>query len=107
MDLVKRSENGMITNPVTCSPDDTLAEVDARCAQYRISGVPVVDATGLEGQYELTLSFSLPAAPESNADIGPTLYEAVEQQLGLKLKPAKRPVEVFVIDHLDRTPVEN
>ncbi|HLU45063.1 MAG TPA: IMP dehydrogenase [Natronosporangium sp.] len=46
VDLVKRSENGMITNPVTCSPDDTLAEVDARCAQYRISGVPVVDATG-------------------------------------------------------------
>jgi IMP dehydrogenase len=46
VDLVKRSENGMITNPVTCAPDDTLADVDARCAQYRISGVPVVDADG-------------------------------------------------------------
>src|SRR3954465_12595176 len=46
VDLVKRSESGMITNPVTCSPDDTLAEVDALCGRYRISGLPVVDAEG-------------------------------------------------------------
>ena len=43
VDLVKRSEAGMVTNPVTCSPDDTLAEVDRLCGKYRISGVPVVD----------------------------------------------------------------
>ncbi len=42
-DLVKRSEAGMITNPVTCSADDTLADVDRLCAHYRISGAPVVD----------------------------------------------------------------
>jgi len=47
VDLVKRSEAGMVNNPVTCSPDDTLAEVDRLCARYRISGVPVVDAGGL------------------------------------------------------------
>ncbi len=46
-DLVKRSEAGMITNPVTCSPDDTLADVDRLCAHYRISGVPVVDDAGV------------------------------------------------------------
>jgi len=46
VDLVKRSESGMITNPVTCSPDDTLREVDALCARYRISGVPVVAVDG-------------------------------------------------------------
>ncbi|WP_433210853.1 IMP dehydrogenase [Dactylosporangium sp. CS-047395] len=46
VDLVKRSEAGMITNPVTCSPDDTLGEVDAMCGRYRISGVPVTDAEG-------------------------------------------------------------
>jgi IMP dehydrogenase len=46
-DLVKRSEAGMITNPVTCSPDDTLADVDRLCAHYRISGVPVIDDTGV------------------------------------------------------------
>jgi IMP dehydrogenase len=46
VDLVKRSESGMITNPITCSPDDTLGQVDALCAKYRISGVPVVDGEG-------------------------------------------------------------
>ncbi|MEV8505373.1 IMP dehydrogenase [Actinoplanes sp. NPDC051475] len=46
VDLVKRSESGMITHPVTCSPNDTLRDVDALCGRYRISGVPVVDGDG-------------------------------------------------------------
>jgi len=46
VDLVKRSEAGMITNPVTCSPEDTLHDVDHLCARYRISGVPVVAGDG-------------------------------------------------------------
>ncbi|HWH29276.1 MAG TPA: IMP dehydrogenase [Mycobacteriales bacterium] len=47
VDLVKRSEAGMVTNPVTCSPDDTLDDVDRMCGRYRISGAPVVDADGV------------------------------------------------------------
>ena len=47
VDLVKRSEAGMVTNPVTCGPDQTLADVDILCARYRISGVPVVDESGV------------------------------------------------------------
>src|ERR687893_156195 len=46
VDQVKRSEAGMVTNPITCSPDDTLRDVDALCGRYRISGVPVTDADG-------------------------------------------------------------
>ncbi|HXL93690.1 MAG TPA: IMP dehydrogenase [Streptosporangiaceae bacterium] len=46
VDMVKRSEAGMITNPVTCGPDATIADVDALCAQYRISGVPVTTEDG-------------------------------------------------------------
>ncbi|MBB4929418.1 IMP dehydrogenase [Lipingzhangella halophila] len=46
VDLVKRSEAGMITDPVTCSLDDTLADVEELSAHYRISGAPVVDAEG-------------------------------------------------------------
>jgi len=46
VDLVKRSEAGMVTNPVTCAPDDTIADVDALCGRYRISGVPVIDREG-------------------------------------------------------------
>jgi IMP dehydrogenase len=47
VDLVKRSESGMITNPITCGPDDTLRQVDTLCGKYRISGVPVVDGAGV------------------------------------------------------------
>ena len=47
VDLVKRSESGMITDPVTVHPDATLAELDALCGQYRVSGLPVVDPDGL------------------------------------------------------------
>ncbi|WP_066464549.1 IMP dehydrogenase [Sanguibacter suarezii] len=46
VDLVKRSESGMITDPVTVSPGATLAELDALCGQYRVSGLPVVDEAG-------------------------------------------------------------
>src|ERR1700760_4232891 len=46
VEMVKRSEAGMVTDPVTCRPDDTLAEVDAMCAKFRISGLPVVDGSG-------------------------------------------------------------
>jgi IMP dehydrogenase len=44
VDLVKRTQTGMIPNPVTIGPDATLDELDAVCGQYRISGLPVVDA---------------------------------------------------------------
>ncbi len=44
---VKRSESGMITDPVTVGPGATLAELDALCARYRVSGLPVVDERGV------------------------------------------------------------
>src|SRR5438876_1708956 len=47
VDLVKRSEAGMVSNPVTCGPDATIGDVDALCARYRISGVPVTDPDGV------------------------------------------------------------
>lgn len=43
VDQVKRSESGMISDPVTITPDATIADLDAICAHYRISGLPVVD----------------------------------------------------------------
>ncbi|WP_415952411.1 IMP dehydrogenase [Streptomyces sp. KLOTTS4A1] len=46
VDLVKRSESGMVTDPITVNPDATLAEADALCAKFRISGVPVTDGNG-------------------------------------------------------------
>ena len=46
VDLVKRSESGMVTDPVTVSPDATLAELDRLCGTYRVSGLPVVESDG-------------------------------------------------------------
>jgi len=46
VDKVKRSESGMITNPVTTTPGATVGEVDALCREFRVSGLPVVEADG-------------------------------------------------------------
>ncbi|WP_299532398.1 IMP dehydrogenase [uncultured Streptomyces sp.] len=46
VDLVKRSESGMVTDPITVHPDATLSEANELCAKFRISGVPVTDAAG-------------------------------------------------------------
>jgi IMP dehydrogenase len=43
VDLVKRTQTGIISNPVTIRPDQTLEELDQKCGEYRVSGVPVVD----------------------------------------------------------------
>lgn len=44
VDLVKRTQTGIITNPVTIGPDATLEDLDRICGEYRVSGLPVVDA---------------------------------------------------------------
>ncbi len=46
VDQVKRSESGMIVDPITVSPDASLRDVEELCARYRISGLPVVDPDG-------------------------------------------------------------
>ena len=45
VDRVKRSESGMILDPITLAPDATLREADALMTRFKISGVPIVDAT--------------------------------------------------------------
>ena len=67
----------------------------------------VIDKTGLTGNYDLTLQWTpddRPASTDDNAP--PSIYTAVQEQLGLKLQPAKAPVEVLVVDHA-ATPTEN
>ena len=47
VDIVKRSEAGMVTHPVTCSPEDTIEVANTLMGRYRISGVPVTDPAGV------------------------------------------------------------
>jgi len=68
------------------------------------AGQPVVDKTGLIGIYDFTLSYA--PANDPNSDL-PDFFTALQEQLGLKLEPAKVPVDYLVIDHVDRVPTEN
>lgn len=85
-------------------------------------GRPVEDRTGLAGEYDFGLYWSaegaragpsavsanggaLPAAAE--IDSAPTLMEAIQDQLGLKLQQAKGQVDVLVVDHVEKTPTGN
>jgi uncharacterized protein (TIGR03435 family) len=84
---------------------------------------PVFDATGLKGRYDFDLTWSpdlagmgvpppppmagveAPSAPL--APDGPTLFGAIQSQLGLKLESRKRQVDVLVLDHAEKVPTEN
>ncbi len=67
-------------------------------------GQPVVDETGLKENFDFDLNF----APMDGSDLPlPSIFAAVEEQLGLKLVSQMVPVEVLVVDHVDRVPTEN
>ncbi len=82
VDVVKRSEAGMVASPVTISPDATVGDADALCARYRISGVPVVDPDGtllgivtnrdmrFETDYDQLVRDVMTAAPLITAPVG-------------------------------------
>jgi uncharacterized protein (TIGR03435 family) len=63
------------------------------------TGRPVVDRTGLSGMYAFTLEFAHSAQEEESR---PSVFSAVQEQLGLRLKPAKAAVDVLVIDRIER-----
>ena len=63
-------------------------------------GRPVIDKTALTGRYDLTLKWT-PDDAETTADSAPSIFTAIQEQLGLKLEPAKGPVETLVIDHIE------
>ena len=79
----------------------------------RILGRPVIDKTGITGKFEMHLAFTPenfaatqpgmagPDAPPA-APVNPGLFQAIQEQLGLRLVPAKGPVDVLVIDHIER-----
>jgi bla regulator protein blaR1 len=84
---------------------DTLQEIAARDID-----APVVNQTALPGAYDFTLEWTpglRSAAADAPLDVGPSLFDAVETQLGLKLQSEKLPLPVIVVDRVERVPVEN
>jgi uncharacterized protein (TIGR03435 family) len=78
----------------------TFAQVLARSVD-----LPVVDRTGLEGSFNFKLEWT-PESDRNRADAGPSIFTALQEQLGLRLRAQKVPAEVIVIDHAER-PTEN
>ena len=71
------------------------------------SGRPVVDKTGISGEFAFTFLWSDPAAstPEElkvSAVAGRSLFTALQEELGLRLEPQRGPVEMIVVEHLEK-----
>jgi uncharacterized protein (TIGR03435 family) len=86
----------------------TGGQTMARVAQSisGLAGRMVVDRTGLAGDYEFTLDYSTQKPGDTNPDDKPNIFTALQEQLGLKLEPARGPVELVVIDYIERPVVD-
>lgn len=86
-----------------------------RAAATNAVGRVVRDMTGLAGNYEVNLKFTpeadiLAGAENTHTDPGdrpPSIFTALQEQLGLKLEPRNFPIEIVVVDHVERVPTEN
>jgi uncharacterized protein (TIGR03435 family) len=61
------------------------------------------DKTGIVGAFDFTLHY----VPEQDASSGPSLFTAIKETMGLKLESAKGPVEILIVDHIEKAPTEN
>jgi uncharacterized protein (TIGR03435 family) len=69
---------------------------------------PVTDMTELKGVFNLTLTYTPEMGEEKAAgESGPSVYTALQEQLGLRLEGRKIPVDTVVVDHVEKTPTEN
>jgi uncharacterized protein (TIGR03435 family) len=82
----------------------------------RFTRTPVLDQTGIPGLFEVTLEWArdnamppstAPGAAAAETPDGPSISEAVQKQLGLKLEKRKGPVDVLVVEHAEKTPLAN
>lgn len=65
------------------------------------TGRTVVDKTGYSEKFDAAMKWTPDGSPPQ-ADAGPSIFTALQEQLGLKLESAKGPVEILVIDHVER-----
>jgi len=90
-----------VTTQVTTYRGKGKTVTDFASAVARQLRRPVTDATGLTGRYDFDLSWTVDDNPDA-----PTLSSAI-QSLGLKLESRKEPVEVVVVEHVEKSPTEN
>lgn len=90
-------------------PDATMGDLAVQISGQ--VGRPVSDATGLRGRYQISLYWTpdsmRDASPSPSHDYGPTMMEALQDQLGLRLEPRKESADFLIVDHAERVPAEN
>jgi uncharacterized protein (TIGR03435 family) len=64
---------------------------------------PVLDRTGIQGEFDFKLDYAI----DDNPETGPSIFAAIQEQLGLKLEAGKGPVEMIVIDRAQKPTLEN
>ena len=69
--------------------------------QPEVGGRLVVDKTGLTGKYDFTLRWTPDTIQSADSDAGPSLFTALQEELGLRLESTKAPVDVLVIDQVE------
>ena len=85
-----------------------LAEQLPHWVSRPLFDAPVVDQTGLQGTYDFSLIWTPTDKPDESVEPpGVSLFDAIQDQLGLKLELRKAPVDRLIIDHIDRVPTEN
>jgi uncharacterized protein (TIGR03435 family) len=75
----------------------SLALIAERLGDMEL-GRPVLDRTGIKGEFDFKLRYAI----DDNPDTGPSIFAAIQEQLGLKLEAAKGPVEILVIDKVEK-----
>jgi uncharacterized protein (TIGR03435 family) len=93
---------------LTARAQPLTALVEMLSKEFRL---PVTDKTGLTGKFDFTLEFAPQApgalSPDTPDESAPNLMSAVPLQLGLRLDPKKIPVDILIIDRVDKVPTEN
>lgn len=98
------------TDPKKPGSGGTLLRTTLAQLADRLDGTcpdPVVDLTGLKGRYDLTLDISSYMGGGQPMDLPAVLNEALQKQLGLNLVQRKAPIEMLIVDHAEKAPVEN
>jgi uncharacterized protein (TIGR03435 family) len=111
-------------DPATCRPHDMSNSpgdgIHYSCHNLTMTGLaewlprrasgyidlPVVDLTGMTAAYDFQLDWS-PRMASADSPGGMTIFDALEERLGLKLEHRKHPMPTIVIDHVERIPTEN
>jgi len=75
----------------------TVALIAERLGEMRLNR-PVLDRTGIKGEFDFKLDYAI----DDNPETGPSIFIAIQEQLGLKLEAAKGPIETLIIDHAEK-----